>query len=142
MLFNHDFWKWSQANILKLRIRHFVFCFVLWLPGSLVSMARSQTPLRSLGFKSVRGPGRTKSFEPNFSRYLKGRTSKTLWRCVGEHRTEKWKWKEMKCINDRRWCTWREQWRKMTCEIDSMHGLEIETKVNEVRLPKNHFRSI
>ena len=32
---------------------------------------------------------RTKSFEPNFSRYLKGRTSKTLWRCVRDHRTEK-----------------------------------------------------
>ena len=49
----------------------------------------SRTPLRSRGFKSVRGPGRTKSSELNFSHYLKGRTSKTLWRCVLEYRTEK-----------------------------------------------------
>ena len=28
--------------------------------------------------------------EPNFSRYLKGRTSKTLWYCVRDYRTEKW----------------------------------------------------
>ena len=37
------------------------------------------------------GPGRTESFKPNFSRYLKGRTSKPLWRCVRDHRTEKMK---------------------------------------------------
>ena len=59
-----------------------------WQPGSVAS---SRTPLRSLGFNSVRGPCRTKSFETNFSRYLKRRTSKTLWRCVRDHRTEKWK---------------------------------------------------
>ena len=52
--------------------------------------------MRSLGFKSVRGPGRTKSFEPNFARYLKGRTSKKLWRCVRDHRTEK---RKKKIIN-------------------------------------------
>ena len=47
------------------------------------SVASSRTPLRSRGFKSLRGPGRTKSFKPKF---LKGRTSKTLWRCVRDHR--------------------------------------------------------
>ena len=61
--------------------------------GVLVKWQVLGTPLRSLGFKSVRGPCRTKSLEPNFSRYRKGRTSKMLWRCVRDHWTEKMKMK-------------------------------------------------
>ena len=49
-------------------------------------MASGESTLRSLGVKYLRGPGRAKSFEPNISRYLKGRTSKMLWPYVRHHK--------------------------------------------------------
>ena len=50
-------------------------------------MTSSRTQFCSLGVKWF--PGRPKSFELNFTRYLKGRNSKTIWPCVRHHRTEK-----------------------------------------------------
>ena len=50
-------------------------------------MTSSRTQFCSLGVKWF--PGRPKFFELNFTLYLKGRNSKTIWPCVRHHRTEK-----------------------------------------------------